>query len=369
MRKPIVVLLLLVTVSAAGADTIFLKDGRRIETPGTWEENGQVRYFDQGRIGPPIPKADVLKIEGDRPAPPNSATPAPHGAYNLQQRLAERSPARSPVESARNATVAIETLTGHGSGFFITEDGFLFTNKHVVEADAVKLAQIKSRLTQQQQQLEGLAQQLEAMKKHLVQMEKAMADDPKRYDHPTNKTRLEDTRRDYNAGLQLYNQRRLALEAGQKEYRQLAGKKAYRTGITIFLIDGTELKADVMRISNRLDLALLRLFDYRTPFVLPARTGGMSQGERLFAIGNPLTFRHAVTDGVFSGVHQGMVMTSAPINPGNSGGPLVTADGKAVGISTMKVIGEGIEGIGFAIPFQTAAAEFADLLKNRVQIP
>jgi len=135
------------------------------------------------------------------------------------------------------------------------------------------------------------------------------------------------------------------------------------------LIDGTELKAERVRTSVKLDLALLRVFDYRTPFVPLAKAASLAQGDKLFAIGNPLRFRHAVTDGVFSGIHNNMILTSAPINPGNSGGPLVTADGRAVGINTMKMVGEGVEGLGFAIPIRAAVAEFADLLKDKVPPP
>jgi len=46
------------------------------------------------------------------------------------------------------------------------------------------------------------------------------------------------------------------------------------------------------------------------------------------------------------------------INPGNSGGPLVTKDGKAIGISTWKVAGPLVEGLGFAIPINVALKEF-----------
>lgn len=367
MVKLLVALILIGFGSQAGADTIFLKDGRRIDTPGTWEENGQVRYFDQGRPGPAIPKADVLRIETD--AAPTAGTAAqPTGAYDLQQRLA-RIKTHNSVEAARNATVAIETLTGHGSGFFISTDGFILTNRHVVEADATKLEQAKAELAARQKQLEALGQELEQLKRHLASMEKAVADDPKHYDHPSNRTVVADTRKNVQAGQQQYDRKRQDFEASQRHYRELAAKKAYQTGVKIFLIDGSQLKADVIRTSATQDLALLRLFDYRTPFVPLAKAATMAQGEKLFAIGNPMQFRHAVTDGVFSGVHQDMIMTSAPINPGNSGGPLVTAEGRVVGISTAKMIGQGIEGIGFAIPIQTALKEFADLLKDKVPPP
>jgi len=367
MVKAIVVLLILAMALPAGADTIILKDGRRIDTTGAWEETGQVRYFLDGKIAPAIPGADVLRIEdGSAPAP---AAPAqPSGAFDLQQRLAAVG-ARNPMEAARNATVAIETVTGHGSGFFVTADGLILTNRHVVEADTTRLEQLKAELAARQKQLDSIARQLADMKSQLASMEKSMAEEPKRYDHPSNRSVVADARKNVQSGQAQYDRKHAELAAGQSQYRSLSGKKAFQGGLKIFLIDGTELKAELVRTSSQLDLALLRLFDYRTPFVPPARAAAMAQGEKLFAIGNPLNFRHALSDGIFSGIHQGLIMTSAPINPGNSGGPLVTAEGKVVGVNTMKLVGQGIEGIGFAIPIQAAVAEFADLLKERVPAP
>jgi serine protease Do len=57
-----------------------------------------------------------------------------------------------------------------------------------------------------------------------------------------------------------------------------------------------------------------------------------------------------------------MLMTSTPINRGNSGGPLVTRDGKVVGINTQKIVGQGVEGIGFAVPIHVALRAFEDIL-------
>ena len=232
MVKALVVLMVIAIGLPAGADTIFLKDGRRIETPGTWEENGQIRYFQEGGIGPAIPKDQVERIETGQDGH-SPAGPAVAGGYDLQQRLGAIN-TRNLVEAARNATVAIETVTGHGSGFFITADGFILTNRHVVEADTAKLNQIRADLAAKQKQLESLSRQLEEMKRHLASMEKAMAEDPKRYDHSSNRTVVDDTRKNVQAGQQQFDRRRAEWEAGQRDYRQLAGKKPSRAGSRSF---------------------------------------------------------------------------------------------------------------------------------------
>ncbi len=90
-------------------------------------------------------------------------------------------------------------------------------------------------------------------------------------------------------------------------------------------------------------------------------------GTPLYAIGSPLRLMHSVTSGIYSGIskfnRQDYIQSNAQINPGNSGGPLVTKDGKAIGISTWKVAGPQVEGIGFAIPINVALKEFERYLE------
>ena len=86
-------------------------------------------------------------------------------------------------------------------------------------------------------------------------------------------------------------------------------------------------------------------------------------GEFAMAIGNPLDMRNTVTSGIISGVNREieddngtmytLIQTDAAINAGNSGGALVNADGKLIGINTLKMSGTGIEGMGFAIPINS----------------
>jgi len=86
-------------------------------------------------------------------------------------------------------------------------------------------------------------------------------------------------------------------------------------------------------------------------------------GETAIAIGSPLGYNNTVTVGVISALNRiisddfyalSLIQTDAAINPGNSGGALVNAQGELVGINTIKISDTSVEGIGFAIPINTA---------------
>lgn len=110
------------------------------------------------------------------------------------------------------------------------------------------------------------------------------------------------------------------------------------------------------------DLAVLKA-DPQNP--LPAAEFGNSDlvqvGDTAYAIGNPLgvELRGTMTNGIISAINRDMVynghsmtllQTNAAINEGNSGGPLINMYGQVIGITNMKALSTGVEGIGFAIP-------------------
>jgi S1-C subfamily serine protease len=105
-------------------------------------------------------------------------------------------------------------------------------------------------------------------------------------------------------------------------------------------------------------LALLRLKGYKTPYIPRGNAHGLHHGQPLYAIGNSLDMGHTVTSGIFSGRRADLLQTNAQINPGNSGGPLITEDGRVIGINTSKVVHSSVEGVGFAIPIHVVMTEF-----------
>ena len=107
-------------------------------------------------------------------------------------------------------------------------------------------------------------------------------------------------------------------------------------------------------------MALLKLNGYRTPYLEIADSSSVRLGQQVFAIGAPLQLKNSVTSGVISNFRGEYIQTSSEIYPGNSGGPLVTADGRVVGVNTMKLITEKFEGIGFAIHINRVLSEFSD---------
>jgi serine protease Do len=148
--------------------------------------------------------------------------------------------------------------------------------------------------------------------------------------------------------------------------------------IKVRLKDKREFVAQIVGADPDSDLAVLRI---HTETPLPALPMGDSDdiliGETVIAIGNPFGFSHTVTTGVISAtgravrtedqVFQDFIQTDASINPGNSGGPLLNIDGSLIGINT--AIYAKAQGIGFAIPINTAKRVVADLIRYGEVIP
>ncbi|MCA9765561.1 MAG: trypsin-like peptidase domain-containing protein [Carnobacterium sp.] len=139
--------------------------------------------------------------------------------------------------------------------------------------------------------------------------------------------------------------------------------------IEILLKDGTKFKAEVIGTDIWTDLAVLSVPANK---VKKAATFGNSDsikvGEPAIAIGSPLgtNFASSVTQGIVSAKNRTVdtdidgdsvvdwemtvIQTDAAINPGNSGGALINIAGQVIGINSMKISADTVEGLGFAIP-------------------
>jgi S1-C subfamily serine protease len=74
-----------------------------------------------------------------------------------------------------------------------------------------------------------------------------------------------------------------------------------------------------------------------------------------------------VSSGIISGYEKGYIKTNAQVYPGNSGGPLIMTGGEVIGVNTMKLLTRQFEGLGFAIPIETAISEFDNILRGHLQ--
>lgn len=96
-------------------------------------------------------------------------------------------------------------------------------------------------------------------------------------------------------------------------------------------------------------------------------------GETAVAMGNPLGYNNTVTVGVISALNRiisndlnalSLIQTDAAINPGNSGGALVNIKGELIGINTIKISDTSVEGIGFAIPINSALPVLQEIIEK-----
>jgi Do/DeqQ family serine protease len=145
--------------------------------------------------------------------------------------------------------------------------------------------------------------------------------------------------------------------------------------IQVSLADGREFEAELVGLDPNNDLAVLRVkTSEKLPWIPPGRSADLMVGEPVIAIGNPFGLSHTVTTGVISALNRsivtedrtyhGFLQTDASINPGNSGGPLINAHGKLVAINTAVYNPATSQGIGFAIPIDTARRVVRELIDH-----
>jgi len=142
--------------------------------------------------------------------------------------------------------------------------------------------------------------------------------------------------------------------------------------IKVATLDEKEYDALIIGSDPKSDLAILKIKSSQPfPCVTIGDSDNLLIGETVIAIGNPFGLSNTVTTGVVSALHRSIkkddeqyenfIQTDASINPGNSGGPLLNIKGELIGINTA-IYGEA-QGIGFAIPVNTAKRIVNDLLR------
>lgn len=153
--------------------------------------------------------------------------------------------------------------------------------------------------------------------------------------------------------------------------------------VKVVFTDGDEVDVSIVGGDPYADIAVL---SYKSDKDLSVSEIGSSEtmrvGDTVFAIGAPLdstVYSWSVTRGILSGKDREVAVkvnntissdwimhvlqTDAAINSGNSGGPLCNSNGQVIGVTNMKLVNSGVEGMGFAIPIEDAV-DYADALIN-----
>jgi serine protease Do len=147
--------------------------------------------------------------------------------------------------------------------------------------------------------------------------------------------------------------------------------------VTVSFSNGRTFEGKVLGKDSVSDVAVVQIPGNSLPTVEIANSDTLKPGQWAVAIGNPLGLQQTVTVGVISAINRSLnlstrpssyIQTDAAINPGNSGGPLLNARGQVIGVNTAII--QGAEGIGFAIPIDTAQRIAQQLItQGKVEYP
>lgn len=149
------------------------------------------------------------------------------------------------------------------------------------------------------------------------------------------------------------------------QYADPRSKSNQKVTLEVFLPDKRQIAAKFIGGDPLNDLAVIKIPLKKLPVAALGDSATLKVGALAVAIGNPLglEFAGSVTTGVISALNRtvsiedrtlNLIQTDAAINPGNSGGALLNSDGKVIGVNSIKISVSGVEGLGFAIPINTA---------------
>ena len=144
------------------------------------------------------------------------------------------------------------------------------------------------------------------------------------------------------------------------------------------------IDAEIVGGDTYADIAVLTIKDDDYTVVEMGEVDSLKLGDTIFTVGSPMgvNYKGTVTKGILSGkermvevnlsgtssdYYMKVLQLDAAVNPGNSGGPLCDVSGKVIGIISLKIVQDEVEGMGFAIPIEDAV-KYASLIEEGGEI-
>ena len=330
------------------------------------DKNGKWHFTDK----PPASKTTTAYSANSS----NSAT-----KVDLQNDLQQKFKPVSKIDEAALAVVTVKTSGGSGSGFFVTDDGYIITNRHVVRPSTSSQSKdIEARLAERKRQLDNYKvdlkyddERLRDAKRNIdenrkyMNSGKATASQKSQYDRYVNRYRKQ--KKQYDTNLSQFRKLQREYKKTKSEFGFSTSLSNFSKNFTIRLKGGKTLKARLVKISKDYDLALLKLDNYTTPFLSLADKRHPRQGSKAFAIGSPLGITDSLTAGIITKSARDYLFTDTRILPGNSGGPLIDEQGNVIGVNTAVLSQhQQADGLGVAIYAARIRGEFARDLGGKI---
>ena len=168
-------------------------------------------------------------------------------------------------------------------------------------------------------------------------------------------------------------------------YHVVANESYKIDSVSIILSNGETVKAEILGGETYSDIAVLKVkTNEKLDICDIGDSTNVKLGDTIFTVGSPMgkTYNGTVTKGILSGkdrlvevsfsgatsdYYMKVLQIDAAINPGNSGGPLCNVSGEVVGINSLKLVQDEIEGMGFAIPIEDALS-YAKIIESGKEI-
>ncbi|MCP4377537.1 MAG: hypothetical protein GY794_15340, partial [bacterium] len=231
---------------------------------------------------------------------------------NLKDDLHQEFNPDSNTAKASLSVVTVKTSAGSGSGFFVTEDGYIITNRHVIRPAST------NQWKEIEESLKDYEKRLDAFKSDNKDDEERL-NDARRYINEnrafvesdaataSQKTRFERYVKRYTKNKDRHEANVRKYRKLDREYRKKKSDLSFSSSMsnfsrkfTIVLKNGKKLKARLVKLSKEYDLALLKLDNYSTPYLTLTSQRYPRQGTRVFAIGSPFGISDALTSGIIT---------------------------------------------------------------------